>query len=596
MGFSASKITEIKNIIKDLFESTEDNTIIKNLVKDTLGGGMLKETLEDDILKETLKKDFNLTKISNVKSSPFDGVQITELPQASKFEIGDLMLVRKTSQGKDNKIVYGDLVSSMGILAINGFIATLLAPGSSTIVLTPTNGAPIPGYITGMKISFISPVTIPNNVKIQIAGLLSVNLYDYKTTTSIRVEQNDYIEAVFIDGNFSQVNNLRLVKNAYSSEYSVVLITVDPAKTFTTITLGSSEGIPKKSYYDGMLISFVTSEDTVGVTIVNIDDLGSKTIYEPNSEDYISTPIYAGQPVLAIYSSNKGGFIRNTYAVSNPKVVEPLIPDPVQPDKPIIPDKNKVDLIIGPSHSIKTLPDALAAMVKKYGPSGGGMRVTILYDGIMTDADAVILTTHDYSWVSLKAFSGNLLRINLLISPPSWLGTPIFFNVGKTSKLFNILSNVEFDSSTDARTFFIHSIGYVNLENITIITRAANLRPLNNANNGIMNITNCNISANKDVLFLEGGSVTIKNSKMSTPNSAIRVARQVCTIYIGGSDLSYNGTSSFKNIELYEGATFIRIKQVTSKAQSTLRPNAGESGSGNIYVVDGSQDVVIPVE
>ena len=104
------------------------------------------------------------------------GKQITELESTNVFAEGDLLLTRKTTSGTDKKINYTDLVESIGNPAIDGFVAIVDPLDSNTVILTPANGAKIPRYFVGMKISFVSPITSTGNVKIiKRASLVNVS-------------------------------------------------------------------------------------------------------------------------------------------------------------------------------------------------------------------------------------------------------------------------------------------------------------------------------------------------------------------------------------------------------------------------------------
>jgi hypothetical protein len=314
------------------------------------------------------------------------GKQITELESTNKISEGDLLFVRKTTSGTDKKINYTDLVESIGNPAIDGFVAIVDPLDANTIILTPANNARIPRYFVGMKISFVSPITSTGSVKIKVGSLTAKDFVQYQTTSTVILGVNDYVEGVFITDKFHRINDLRSVANIYSNEYNVILTTIDPSEQFTTLNLVSSIGIPKQSYYDGMAISFITPENTKGVTLIHIDGItGTKTIFEPDLEDFTSLPLYANQIVHAIYKTAQGGFIRDRFSVQDPTVSEPIVPSIDNPDEPYIPPQNILEFTVGANEKFKNLQEAVQNLTQEFGKDGGGRQVTLLIRGSLQE-------------------------------------------------------------------------------------------------------------------------------------------------------------------------------------------------------------------
>ena len=373
------------------------------------------------------------------------GKQITELESTNKISEGDLLFVRKTTSGTDKKINYTDLVESIGNPAIDGFVAIVDPLDANTIILTPANNARIPRYFVGMKISFVSPITSTGNVKIKVGSLTAKDFVHYHTTVTVDLQVDDYVEGVFITDKFHRVNDLRSVQNIYSNEYKVILIEIASDESYTDIHLVSSIGLTKTSYYDGMSISFRCTEDTKGATKIFIDGLDSKFVIDGDAENFVLTPLYANQPVHAIYSSANGAFIRDRYVVQDPTIValpnieqpsEQQVEDGIIPDL-IIPVQNlkeyTIDSVSTGNNSFTNFNACVNAILQAF-PAAyeQGIKVNITIN-ITLDASSCILNINrDLSWITLRS-TDNIITIDKKLT-----GGYIFIIAGINSKFFTV--------------------------------------------------------------------------------------------------------------------------------------------------------------
>lgn len=369
-----------------------------------------------------------MTKKTNL-NAPLEGKQINELESTSVIKEGDLILVRNSSSGTDKKINYTDLVESIGNPALCGFTA-MLPTEPNKIVIKPVNGSRILNYVTGMKISFISPINSTSDVKIKIDNLPEVNLFKYNTTQSSTLAVNDYVEAVFIQNNFYQVNEFKPLSNVYTNEYVVVLID-KVANAYTDIYLQSAFGLVKQNYYKGMIVNFICTEDTIGLTRIKIDGLSSfKDVLEGEGDYYdpIYSPLFANQIVQLVY--NGQSFIKNKFDNNDPKIENLTTIDPTVPIAPgeevrvIIPINNIVTFTLDTTqplntaaknyHSLKTLFDDI---LTEYGNDGLGkktglMQVTVIINSVLNFNDGytsnnphclALEKIKDVSWITIKS-------------------------------------------------------------------------------------------------------------------------------------------------------------------------------------------------
>lgn len=561
------------------------------------------------------------------------GKQITELESTNVFAEGDLLLTRKTTSGTDKKINYTDLIESIGNPAIDGFVATAHPTESNTIILTPANGAKIPRYFVGMKISFVSPITTTGNVKIKVGSLVSKDFVQYQTTVTVELQVDDYVEGVFIGDKFHRVNDLRSVANIYSNEYNVILTTIDPSKQFTTLNLVSSIGLAKQSYYDGMAISFITPENTEGVTLIHIDGIvGTKTIFEPDPEDFISLPLYANQIVRAIYKTAQGGFIKDRFNVEDPTViipvnVEPQIP-PTDPDEPpkevviIIPPQN-LDTFTVASVGTADYPNlkvAIADLVERYGVSGGGRKITLQIKYVLVDVENTLVIIDDYSWITLEGkytFTySNILYTDVIAIQGN--NHPTLFSMrGSKAKCFSIKEGSTIVTTAQIIMFRLDEGAALELSGVIIkdVTSelAGGTRYIIYVQSKIpckVNLKNCTLDGGDIPIYLQGcNPCVITNTYIRNYRIAGRVGMGGIVIAgRGGNDGTCHNkleltsssilgtgktTSDNTNIAFDSVGCHNIVKQTNSQAKSNFVPSSGiYDVRGNEYTVVGSQDVV----
>lgn len=533
------------------------------------------------------------------------GKQITELESTNVFAEGDLLLTRKTTSGTDKKINYTDLVESIGNPAIDGFVATAHPTESNTIILTPANNARIPRYFVGMKISFVSPITSTGNVKIKVGSLTAKDFVQYQTTVTVGLQVNDYVEGVFITDKFHRVNDLRSVANIYSNEYNVILTTIDPSNQFTTLNLVSSIGIPKQSYYDGMAISFITPENTKGVTLIHIDGIaGTKTIFEPDPEDFISLPLYANQIVRAIYKTAQGGFIKDRFEVQDPTIVAVNITqDPTEEEIEngempplIIPPQNSleysVDSLSTGINSFSTLKECIEKILSNF-PSGAesGVKVTITINKILDASSTLFTVDRDLSWITLRSVNQSIV-INKG-GTKGYIFTQTsgrFFNFEKDTIL--TITNVVL---TESATFLNISNGNIILNDLTIIgdnlTYCFSMSPAVK-----MELTNCHLKNMRQHLYSVGASITLTGCTLKNwlLHALLVVPSANVIVNLTNCDLRQNQNSSIEDIITITNTyyTKLTINQINTKArfgQNGIEIQPNSTTSLLAYNVSGGQ-------
>lgn len=288
--------------------------------------------------------------LTNVQISDF-----TTLPN-NQLNADDLFLIRRPAENIDYKFTKDTLVNNLSNPAIQGFSAV---GSGSDITLTPLNGATIPGYLDGMKISFLSPITLPsdNIVKIRIGSNSFVEFRSLlRLKTYPKMTLNNINEGVYKSGYFYKTND----KPNYTNETigSGVI-----SNNTTTYTLTSATGYYQTNYYVGMSVLLTSNIDSIGLVYINLDQLGAKLLSDPDG-DGVPFSLVKNQTIMAIYDGTK--FIKNSFTMREPEV--PF---------------TEITINVGPNQlfaSNKTLQSAYDQIIKDYGPDGGGRQVTIQFD------------------------------------------------------------------------------------------------------------------------------------------------------------------------------------------------------------------------
>lgn len=520
------------------------------------------------------------------------GKQINELASADSFNEGDLMLVRKSAQGVDRKINYANFIESIGNSAIDGYTAVAESNQQNKIILTAANNAPVYKYYNGMKISFVSPVKTTGVVQVKIGNNPYKELHAYKSTSSVVLDKDDYVEAVLIGDNFQQVNNAQYV---YTNDYKIVLIEPNLTAGYTDIFLESAYGVAKPAYYEGMTVNFLCTEDTQGLTRISVDNLPAKDMLE-NSGDYIDmiyTPLYKGQIVRLIYDGQS--FIKDRFNVNNPKIAIPIEPNPDIPDQPIIPVQNVFEYNVGTTLNCKfsTLRQAIEALIKEWGRDGGGRRVTlnILSDLTMTK-DSVNIGAGDFSWITLKGNAQNKIKI---IDDETVSTKNHWFIITSSSKgFFNFAKDtvITFDMNKRGSSLVVGSGGAnIVIKDITVNTinpgNGDRLFYLQGGSNATLENVVLNGASTHVMLFGVKSILSLTSCKFNNYlTNNILVASTNSELAIVNCDLSKAGTSADSDIKVQY---YNSITQVNSKAKSNFVANTNNSECR--YSVTGSQDV-----
>ena len=519
------------------------------------------------------------------------GKEITDLAIANDFSAGDLLCLRKSGQIEDKAITYDNFVESIGNTAVDGF--TAVADGENKIIINSVNGVKINKYYIGMKISFVSPIKSTGVVQIKIGSLPYKELHAYKSTSSAVLDENDYIEAVLIGEAFYQVNNAQYV---YTNDYKIVLIEPNPVAGYTDVFIETAYGLTKTSYYEGMTVNFLCTEDTSGLTRISVDGLLVKDMLESSGDyiDMIYTPLYKGQIVRLIYDGQS--FIKDRFNTGDPKIIIPIEPNPDIPEQPIIPVQNVFEYNVGTALSCKfnTLRQAIEVLFKEYGKDGGGRKVTLnILSDLTITKDSVNLSSGDFSWITLKGDSQNKIKIiddETVSTKNHW-----FFTISSSKGFFSFAKDtvITFDMKQRGSSFLVCSSGAdIVIKDITVNT----INPGNgdklfyfqgNTNTTLENVV-LNGASTHILLFSAKSICSLRNCKFNNYlTNNILMNSTNSEISIVNCDLSKNGTSAETDIKIqYYNA----ITQVNSKAKSNYPANTNDNNCR--YSVTGSQDVV----
>ena len=245
------------------------------------------------------------------------GKQITELTEALTLDDDDLMPIRKNGAKIDNSITKAKLMKSLGNSAVKGY--TIIKANADKITIRAANLSTITAYCEGMKISFISPINSKDIVQVQIGTLPYISLYKYSFEETVKLAKGEYVEAIYTDGLFKQINKLN-INLVWSNEYTAKSITAPDAST-TTYNLRSAIGVKKTKYYEGMSLLFTVPVTSQGVTFVNVDELGDKKLGESGNSP-IAKDIYENQAIMAIYDGKQFAKQKFTSIHRTPIVVE----------------------------------------------------------------------------------------------------------------------------------------------------------------------------------------------------------------------------------------------------------------------------------
>lgn len=532
------------------------------------------------------------------------GKEIIELENASSLGVGDMLLVRKTSEGADKKATFQVLQESLGNSGVDGYTATEDATQDNSIILTPSNNATILKYYDAMKVSFISPVASDGQVFIKIGSLEYKKLYGYKSASTAVVAQKDYIEAVYVqaDDRFYQVNN---IANIYTNDYIIETHEYMQGDVATNIYLTSAYGARKQAYYKGMTINFLCTIDTKGFVRVNIDGLGVKDIVDGDVDDLIYTPLYKGLIVQAVYDGTS--FIHNQYRVQDPAVEYSVaadrysITEEVNAEtgltevvvEEIPPPQMQFEYTVGTTTGCKfeTLPKAIDACIKEFGKDGGGRKVTLK---VMSDLDleknSIYIDVHsgkyiDLRWITLSG-NNNIIKIT--------------GNSNNAQALINgadlsYKSGTKFDATSVQQpqhqiTIMIPT-KYCELDGVEFLGISTNgycIYFSSYLEKAI--IKNCKFVGTDVGILSQSGSVTVDNCTFNgIARYAYYVSGKNAYVEINNSDLSKSGTAEITNIQIY--GTNHLVLQKYSKGKSNVQPNA-TTQYGSKYQVIGSQDKV----
>lgn len=330
--------------------------------------------------------------------------RISDLDATSELSDDDIFVVRKTSQNEDFKITKSSLVSNLSNPGIVGFSA---AGTGGEVTLTPLNGSTITEYLDGMKISFISPIslTFGELVRLRIGNNAFVNfLSQLRLKTFPKMDLNEYYEGVYRNGSFYHTNPKEVNYTNETTGSGVI------SNNTTTYTLTSATGFYRRSYYPGMSVLFTSNIDSTGFVYINLDSLGAKLLSDPDG-DGVPFSLVKNQTIMAIYDGTK--FIKNSFTMREPEV--PF---------------TEITINVGPNQlfeSNKTLQSAYDQIIRDYGPDGGGRQVTIQFD-------------NDYNGEGLAIYNStiNTGYIKIVGNPNIQMKPPT-----STNAIFTLLKSIE---------------------------------------------------------------------------------------------------------------------------------------------------------
>jgi hypothetical protein len=263
--------------------------------------------------------------------------EITDLPSATSVDNDDLLLLRKTNSGSDQKISLATFIKEIGNPAVKGF--TAISEIDDKLTLTPANNSIIDVYYNGMEISFISPIVNTGTVQIKIGNLAYKDLLEYDTTSSSELTIGKYIEAVynlvtdkfyqtnvitsfgdlssatsFSDGDFLPIRKAGVDFDQKISQTDFVKTIGNPAIIgFTAtsnlankVTLTPANNGIIDAYYNGMQVTFVSPIKSTGLIQINIGNLGYRDLLQYGTT--ITSELDVNQYIEAIYNSTTNKF------------------------------------------------------------------------------------------------------------------------------------------------------------------------------------------------------------------------------------------------------------------------------------------------
>lgn len=199
--------------------------------------------------------------------------QITDLTLATAFDPGDLLLIRKTGEGVDKAITQQTFIETLGNPSVVGFTAVAGA-SPNQVVLTPSNDVVIDKYYDKMVVTFISPITSTGAVSIGIDGLTYKLLQEIGTANTSTLITGKFYQAIFYlaDDKFYQTNIIKTIDNPVVIGFTAV------SNLANQLILTPSNNIPLNSYYDGMVITFISPINSTADIQVKIGTLPAKTL------------------------------------------------------------------------------------------------------------------------------------------------------------------------------------------------------------------------------------------------------------------------------------------------------------------------------
>ena len=344
--------------------------------------------------------------------------QLTDLTSTTTFEDGDLLLIRKTVAGTDNKIAQADFIKSFGNPAINGF--TAMSEAANKLTLTASNDVVVDTYYDGMVAHFISDIVSTGLVQIKVGGLPYKDFLQFGTVDTVVLANNKYLEAIYVGdnatGKWFQTNlDTPIIPTIFTNEY-VAIGVIAPDELSTTYSLTSAIGSPKPNYYNAMSALFTANIASKGAVLLNIDGIGIKNLTDPVG-DNIPFDLFANEPVMAIY--NGTNFVKHLFSSVDPEK------PPIDPDLPV-PDDNLITVNVGPNLAITEISSAIEQLIQSYGEDGGNRLATIQLASDYVQSYALRIYSNT-PWITIKsAPGGNTFNVSVELYTGSISFTGIF--------------------------------------------------------------------------------------------------------------------------------------------------------------------------
>lgn len=234
---------------------------------------------------------------------------IQELTAATEYGASDYLVISNSLTKQDRKIVKEDFIDSMGNPTIDGY--TSVSESVNNYTLTPAAGEPTTQYLNGMTVRFVADADSTGAVQIKIVGGLPYrNLLQLGTATTSSIVQGEYYEAVYIGNNAA---GIFYQTNVQAATLPTVTGYTESSTTANEITLTPANGVVLDSYYNGMIVEFVSPINNTGLPKLKIGALAPKYFYK-FGQVATEAPFITGDHYRATYVAADNAFYQTNLA------------------------------------------------------------------------------------------------------------------------------------------------------------------------------------------------------------------------------------------------------------------------------------------